>query len=632
MGITLFRGSTLLLALTLLLGCSGRRHYDFDGDGWTDDVDCEPEDPDIHPEADEVCGNGEDDNCDALVDCEDTNACGDEPDCSGDDDTTGDDDTDEPLDADGDGWNEEEDCDDSDAAINPGAEEVCDSQDNDCDPSTGEQDDDDGDGYSICSGDCDDGDADSWPGAFESCDGDDNDCDGSVDEDCLDCTSWVPGDHATITAAIADAADEDTICVEPGSYPEEIDFLGKAIQVLATGGPDLTEIVGDGDGPVVTFVSGETAWSVLEGFAVTGGDAAEGGGVYIDNADPTLLGLVISGNTATRGGGVYVGDYCAPTFERLVVESNSALTLDCAGGGIYLSFSDATLTDVTVSDNSSDCQWGHGGGIYANHGAPVLSNVSIVDNEAAGYDARGGGIHLNDSDGILTNVEVVGNQASGGLGRGGGLSLLNADAMLTNVTVLDNFSAYRGGGIYLSGEHPVLSQVAVVGNDSAGTGGGFRIQDSELALTGVVVTGNSASSGGAGFSGSGAPVVVAEYCNVWGNVPDDFDDLDDFTTEATNLGEDPMFADLTSFDPRHWDLHLQVDSPMVDAGYPGTLDPDGSDSDIGSFGGTAAGGWDRDRDGWFEWWQPGAYDSTEYPGEGWDCDDLDPAVTPDAGC
>ena len=40
---------------------------------------------------------------------------------------------------------------------------------------------------------------------------------------------------------------------------------------------------------------------------------------------------------------------------------------------------------------------------------------------------------------------------------------------------------------------------------------------------------------------------------------------------------------------RGTDLHLVPGSPLVDAGDPGLLDPDGSRSDIGVHGGPAAG-------------------------------------------
>ena len=113
----------------------------------------------------------------------------------------------EPVDGDGDGYTTDDDCDDGDAAVNPGADELCDGIDNDCD-GTIDQDaldastwhiDGDADGYgdpdlpiSACEApegyvedgtDCDDGDPESYPDAPERCDGADNDCDGEVDED-----------------------------------------------------------------------------------------------------------------------------------------------------------------------------------------------------------------------------------------------------------------------------------------------------------------------------------------------------------------------------------------------------------------------------------------------------------------
>ena len=99
------------------------------------------------------------------------------------------------------------DCDDSDGDVHPGAEEVCDSVDNNCDSVTDPPGipgtekyytDGDGDGYSkglvsafLCgpttehptqvTGDCDDNDDQIFPGAEEICDGEDNDCDNTVD-------------------------------------------------------------------------------------------------------------------------------------------------------------------------------------------------------------------------------------------------------------------------------------------------------------------------------------------------------------------------------------------------------------------------------------------------------------------
>ncbi len=75
------------------------------------------------------------------------------------------------------------DCNDNNADIHPGATEICDGLDNDCDGNVpaGEVDA-DGDGYMVCEGDCNDSDASVSPGAAEVCDGIDNDCDGDIDE------------------------------------------------------------------------------------------------------------------------------------------------------------------------------------------------------------------------------------------------------------------------------------------------------------------------------------------------------------------------------------------------------------------------------------------------------------------
>ncbi|MBN2798045.1 MAG: pre-peptidase C-terminal domain-containing protein [Deltaproteobacteria bacterium] len=99
---------------------------------------------------------------------------------------------DDPVitDADGDGFNAPDDCNDNSVAVYPGAAEVCDGVDQDCDGEIDEGTDcfdADGDGH-MAAVDCDDGDASTYPGAPESCDGADNDCDGTVDEgtECYD--------------------------------------------------------------------------------------------------------------------------------------------------------------------------------------------------------------------------------------------------------------------------------------------------------------------------------------------------------------------------------------------------------------------------------------------------------------
>ena len=156
----LFNRAHLLTVLLLVLGCSSDSgDHDFDGDGWEDDVDCEPDDPDSYPNATEDCGDGVDNDCDGFTDGEDG-------DCSGDDDSTGDDDT------------GDDDTGDDDSA---GDDDTEDDDTSDDDTTSGE--DSDGDGYTVGDGDCDDHDPTVNPGAFDECDALDNDCDGRTNDD-----------------------------------------------------------------------------------------------------------------------------------------------------------------------------------------------------------------------------------------------------------------------------------------------------------------------------------------------------------------------------------------------------------------------------------------------------------------
>lgn len=84
-------------------------------------------------------------------------------------------------DADGDGFPYDQDCNNSDAAVNPDATEVCNGVDDDCDSKVDNLTDSDADGYSICD-DCDDKNAEIHPNNVELDDNIDNDCDEVVDE------------------------------------------------------------------------------------------------------------------------------------------------------------------------------------------------------------------------------------------------------------------------------------------------------------------------------------------------------------------------------------------------------------------------------------------------------------------
>lgn len=143
--------------------------WDADSDGWFScGGDCDDLDATVNPSQTERVGNGQDDDCDDVVD-ETANPVG--------------------SDDDGDGFSEQGgDCDDADDAVHPSANESINQRDDDCDgyvDNWTERYDDDGDGFSERAGDCDDGDRLIAPGIAESQNGIDDDCDGIVDEGSL---------------------------------------------------------------------------------------------------------------------------------------------------------------------------------------------------------------------------------------------------------------------------------------------------------------------------------------------------------------------------------------------------------------------------------------------------------------
>lgn len=170
---------------------------DADGDGFSvEQGDCDDANPDLHPGAEEVC-DGVDQDCDGRVDEGVLGTF--------------------YLDTDGDGFGDPgsatascegatedaTDCDDTRADVHPGADEVCDAADNDCDDAIDEEGvsmwyaDADGDGYGdpdmgtlgcdpglgvADNADCDDTDAAVSPAGVEVCNGIDDNCDGVNDE------------------------------------------------------------------------------------------------------------------------------------------------------------------------------------------------------------------------------------------------------------------------------------------------------------------------------------------------------------------------------------------------------------------------------------------------------------------
>ncbi|MBI5787620.1 MAG: thrombospondin type 3 repeat-containing protein [Candidatus Schekmanbacteria bacterium] len=463
------------------------------------------------------------------------------------------------------------DCNDSNEYIHPARVEVCDGRDNNCNGQVDEgakntyYQDGDGDGHGnpleslqACfpsqgyvgnNTDCDDSKRAINPVAPEIC-GDevDNNCDESIDEaGCLACPLYVPDNFSTIQGAIDAAYNGCEIVVRAGTYPENLNFLGKAVTVRSESGAAGTIIDGGASGSVVTFASGESATSVLDGFTLTNGSGtpngeyAYGGGIYCLSASPVITNCTIHSNTALNGGGIYCSK-SSPDITDCAFNDNAAQY----GAAIYCDNSSPVITRGSMVNNSASS---YGGGLYCRYSSPAITDCTISGNSAA---TNGGGIAGDYSSLALSRCNISRNLA--GLHGGGLFCRYNSSSTITNCIVSDNNALY-GGGLYCTdASSPVITNCTISNNSSYNRGGGIRCYDSSPVALNSILWGNI----GAGISdeiyldGAAANITVS-YSDIQGGWPG-----------TGNIGED-----LIAHDPRFvgsGNYHLTLASPCIDSG------------------------------------------------------------------
>jgi len=300
--------------------------------------------------------------------------------------------------------------------------------------------------------------------------------------------------QATIKAA---GCNSTVICVKPGTYNGKIDFLGKPITLVSSGGPTVTFLNGGGTGPVVTFKTSEGPDSILDGFTVMNGSAQNGGGIFINNASPTIRNSIIRNNIATgasggfsRGGGVWVGGASSrPSITCSRIQSNSATY---GGGGLATTGSaDPFLRRDHFEANSAP----YGGAIsthptgrldvastsfFSNratdggaiHSGVVYGNALIRQSWFRGNTAtsNGGAIWVPAGLAEVVNCTFEGNRAS----NGGAIADGYGSMVSVSSSVFVNNTTTGGGSAALANTHPAPSNTALVNhyNDFFGNVGG----------------------------------------------------------------------------------------------------------------------------------------------------------------
>lgn len=350
------------------------------------------------------------------------------------------------------------------------------------------------------------------------------------------------GFKRTIQAAILAASDGDTIVVSPGTYVGTINFLGKDIHVVSSGGRDVTTIDGNGAGPVVRCTNGEGPSAILEGFTITGGvTVGSGAGMLNSFSSPTIVHCRFDGNFAALNGGGMSNFAASPTIVDTIFFGNGAGSLggrptsNGSGGAISSIGGALTLHGCLLQLN---CATQAGGAIAAANGvaieildSTILQNCGIAsENGSAGAIRMSGGtlsmigtmVRLNTANGspsielnAVTDASFIAcdfieNYAFLG-GVGGAVRGIDSVASFFACSFESN-SALEGGAVQVEGGTASFTFCGFVENvayaPSGGDGGAIRAIDALVSIGLSSFSGNGATGAGGAVSAEHAMIVL----------------------------------------------------------------------------------------------------------------------------
>ena len=479
-------------------------NFDADGDGYVtvenpecvgsyapEELDCNDLIGAINPGADETC-DGNDTNCDGLVD--------------------------NGLDQDFDGFrvcDAPADCNDEDPLVYPGAAEICNEEDDNCDNLIDngldiEFQDQDGDGFTPCEGDCDDSVAGfvNYPGAQEACDGIDNDCDGDVDEDLDQDGDGSPGPYPGCLAEFGEIdCDDNDATVFPsnaeicdgidnncnGAIDENLDFDGDGYTSCDGDCASLDPAVNPGATETCNGVDDNCDGTVDEGFDGDGDGQSACAGDCDDADIDTYLGAPelcdLLDNDCDGSVGINESDIDGDTYSECDGDCDESSALVNPGATELCNTIDDDCDGTLPADEDDNDLDG-----YIGCTPPGCAVVLAADSDDATYfdtftalDALG-----LDTE-ISTDVEATG--------------LLGDETNFPNSQVILWSTGYRaiayeefdamsawvaaGNGLLITGEGVLTIAPAGDDDDSAGDDDDSAGDDDDSAGSGVVVITNS---------------------------------------------------------------------------------------------------------------------------------------------
>jgi hypothetical protein len=331
----------------------------------------------------------------------------------------------------------------------------------------------------------------------------------------------------------------------------------------------------------VVTSSGTDETAVLDGFTITGGNAdgelssdCRGAGIRNSSGSPTLTNCTITWNSSWgEGSGMLSSGN--PTLTNCTFSNNCS---HYSGGGLHINgwYSNVTLINCTFSGNYADYE---GGGLYAYHSkyrSPTLTNCTFTAN-TSGLRAAG---MLIDSEAVLTNCTFTGNSVDG---DGGAIFNWSNSPILTNCIFIGNSATEHGGAVYDRRGKSILTNCTFSGNSADLGAGIYCIGPGNTMVTNCIMWGNTATQGNEislnnyWDEGISYPATITvQYSDVKGGASEVFIDTGcTLNWYDGNIDDDPLFMNAANRD-----YHLLEDSPCINAGDPNyTAEPNETDLD-----------------------------------------------------
>lgn len=433
---------------------------------------------------------------------------------------------------------------------------------------------------------------------------------------------YVPTHYSTIQSAINAASDGDVVFVYGGTYVECIDFLGKDIIVTSPAGA-YPVIDGNNRNSVVKFHNNEPSTSLLYGFTIKNGKGSpNGGGIYIDHANPVIEHCIITENSADKGGGIYLnhsnshirdneisynnvteqgGGICvhngSPNIRDNQIKNNrcdSSINLGILGGGGL--FATGYSTRIILYNNTfefnyalvSASTFGGGGGLYCIDCGENDDDNEIFENTFIGNitSSKGGGILIQRNGSATPRYLIVKNKISGNQavsGHGGGIYAGKGfnENPINNLHIINNLItgnlSLLGGGVMLTDCHSgnlymqngaELIHNTIAGNRVSGvplldTGGAIHLQESKVYIRNSILWNNRV------FQPNDYEIYLEGNSN--SRIDIDYCDLE-AGSGAIGIGGSGtcmLGGNMIDINPKFtssWDFHLEWDSPCINRG------------------------------------------------------------------